>query len=42
MKPLSGTCFWRSKAMMDVVYLGLTVALVAGTWGLVRLFDRVA
>ena len=28
--------------MMDVVYLGLTLALVALTWGLVRLFERVA
>jgi len=28
--------------MMDVVYIGLTAALVSLTWGLVRLFERVA
>ena len=28
--------------MMDVVYMGLTAALAALTWGLVRLFDKVA
>jgi len=27
---------------MDVVYLGLTLVLVSLTWGLVRLFERVA
>jgi hypothetical protein len=28
--------------MMDVVYLGLTAVLFSLTWGLVRLFERVA
>jgi len=28
--------------MMDVVYMGLTAALAALTWGLVRLFEKVA
>jgi len=28
--------------MMDVVYLVLTLVLVSLTWGLVRLFERVA
>lgn len=28
--------------VMDAVYLGLTFVLVALTWGLVRLFERVA
>jgi hypothetical protein len=28
--------------MMDVVYIGLTAVLAAMTWGLVRLFDKVA
>jgi hypothetical protein len=31
----------RSTPMMDVVYLSLTAALLAATWGLVRLCDRV-
>lgn len=28
--------------MMDVLYLGLTLVLFSLTWGLVRLFERVA
>lgn len=28
--------------MMDVVYIGLTVALFALTWGVVRIFERVS
>jgi hypothetical protein len=27
--------------MMDVVYIALTVVLLAGSWGLVRLCERV-
>jgi hypothetical protein len=36
--PVGPTLF----SMMDVVYIGLTAALVLLTWGLVRLFERVA
>jgi hypothetical protein len=34
-------CNKRAFAMMDVVYLGLTVGLFALTWGLVRICEIV-
>jgi hypothetical protein len=33
---------WSPLVMMDIVYTALTAGLLALTWGLVRLCDKVA